>query len=206
MNREKMLTKEQEQILFDLERTKIQPLEAIEELGPQFCNDLEILKSLMINAIKLKDDNSVTLALELYWLNNNRQELEYEFNEILKLPNHNRHQRMLKFLQDELKYPSSVDSIRFLLNSDFKDYFLKTGSDDIVVVQWLSHALVGIGTEDAMNTIVEYSNSNNQEIAKGMKYRLKRIEERRMYKEEKLSENSSRKKSWLQRLFKGNSM
>ena len=113
--------------------------------------------------------------IELYWLNSNNIVFEKEFNLLLENKFHYHHQRMLKHLQDKLKYESSIPIIDKILKSKLQAFFEYSGSEDIVIAKWFSHALAGIGTESAINTIIYHGNSTNKSIASEMKYRLLRI-------------------------------
>lgn len=73
-----------------------------------------------------------------------------------------------------LAHPSSVAIIARILEQDFKR-FEYTASDDGVIAKWFSHALADMGTLDAMAVLKRYAQSQNQDIAQEMQYRLRKI-------------------------------
>ncbi|MFV5191488.1 MULTISPECIES: hypothetical protein [Acinetobacter] len=94
-------------------------------------------------------------------------------NHLLLLDGHDQHQMITKELQG-LAHPSSVAIIARILEQDFKR-FEYTASDDGVIAKWFSHALADIGTLDAMAVLKRYAQSQNQDIAQEMQYRLRKI-------------------------------
>lgn len=144
-------------------------------IGKEVIQDLEFL-SILIQEANTKQSKDISdAAIALYWLNENRKQLELEFNELLLNPSHYKHQKLLRYLQTDLKYESSIKYLRRLIEMDIEEFFEYSGSDVDTIIQWISWALVGIGTKEAYEVIMEYSTSGNEEIAKGMLYRLTKI-------------------------------
>lgn len=92
---------------------------------------------------------------------------------LLRMPGHELHQEITRELQD-LGSPSSVPCIRSMLEGGL-DFFAYTGSDDVVIAKWFSHALASIGTPEAIELIREYTGSDNDGIASEMRYRLGKL-------------------------------
>ncbi|UUM26310.1 hypothetical protein NQU59_11410 [Acinetobacter colistiniresistens] len=66
-------------------------------------------------------------------------------------------------------------SIAKVLEQCFKRFKYTASDDDGVITKWFSHALADIGTEEAIALIRQYAQSENEEIAWEMKYRLRKI-------------------------------
>ena len=94
-------------------------------------------------------------------------------NELLLVPFHQHHQAITKALQD-IKSPSSVPFIRKVLESNFEclEY---TCSESNAIAKWFSWALYCIGTEEAIDLMKEYANSEDEGIRKEMQYRLGKV-------------------------------
>lgn len=94
-------------------------------------------------------------------------------NNLLITANHRSHQYVTLLLQ-HIKSPTSIPYIKQVLDSNFT--FLEyTYSESNVIAKWFSWALASIGTEEAINLIKEYAESENNGISEEMKYRLNRI-------------------------------
>ncbi|MCU4577021.1 hypothetical protein KTJ34_06225 [Acinetobacter courvalinii] len=143
-------------------------------------------------AVNIADQNKVTYLLEIFERGvqqNETDTLEFvvdvafkienleirasALNHLLLLDGHDQHQMITKELQG-LAHPSSVAIIARILEQDFKR-FEYTASDDGVIAKWFSHALADIGTLDAMAVLKRYAQSQNQDIAQEMQYRLRKI-------------------------------
>ena len=95
-------------------------------------------------------------------------------NQLLLMPGHEFHQEVAFAIQCGA-HPSSVSAIHKVLEQGFA-MFTYTGSDDGVIAKWFSHALACIGTPEALAVIQQFSQSNNEEIAAEMNYRLGKIQ------------------------------
>jgi len=146
-----------------------------EDLKPEIkfdkLQDLEYVSSYIEEALKSNNENLTKAACAIYFYFNDKKKLEKYLNQLIINPNHWSHQRLVKHLQDDLKYPSSVQYIRKALESNF-DYLQYTYSDDGVIAKWFSHALHSIGTKEAIELMKEYSKSANHQIKDEMRYRL----------------------------------
>jgi HEAT repeat protein len=94
-------------------------------------------------------------------------------NQLVLIPDHQKHQAIVFALQ-KAKHPSSIPFLRKALENGFEMYEY-TCSDDAVIAKWFSHALFSMGTAEAIQVIKDFSTSENEEIAKEMKYRLAKI-------------------------------
>ena len=92
---------------------------------------------------------------------------------LLLMPGHELHQEVTRAMQD-LGSPSSVPCIRAVLEGGL-DFLAYTGSEDEVIAKWFSHALVSIGTPEAIELIREFAASDNAGIAGEMRYRLEQL-------------------------------
>ena len=162
-------------ILHRLFLTQISPFEARQLLTDEVIMDNVYLSTCLKEAAESQDIDRNNSILMLYWLNESRAIFEEEFNLVLKNPYHYQHQKMLKYLQDELKYASSVPVIEYLLKQDLPTFFEYTGSDESVIVKWFSHALKGIGAQSAIDLIESLTASDNTTISNEMKYRLSKV-------------------------------
>ncbi len=146
-----------------------------EDLKPEInfdrLQDVEYVSTYIEDALKSNDENLAEASCAIYFYFNDKVKLEKYLNQLIINPNHQSHQRLVKHLQDDLKYPSSVPYIRKALESNF-DYLEYTGSDDDAIAKWFSHALHSIGTKEAIDLMKEYANSANQKIKDEMRYRL----------------------------------
>jgi hypothetical protein len=95
------------------------------------------------------------------------------FNRLVLKSGHRKHQAIIFALQ-QAKNPSSVPFLQKGLENGFEMYQY-TCSEDAVIAKWFSHALYRIGTDEAIQIIKDFSKSENEEIAKEMKYRLAKI-------------------------------
>jgi HEAT repeat protein len=92
---------------------------------------------------------------------------------LLLTPGHRFHQQTAKALQ-EIASPSSIPTLLAALENGFAN-FRYTGSDNVVIAKWFSHALAGIGTPEAIAVIERFAQSDNEGVSSEMKYRLKRL-------------------------------
>lgn len=92
---------------------------------------------------------------------------------LLVMPNHQHHQEIAWEIQQG-RYVSCLPYIRHMLESRF-EILEYTCSEHDAITKWFSHALASIGTPEAIRMIEEFSNSEDPEIAAGMKYRLSRL-------------------------------
>ena len=97
-------------------------------------------------------------------------------NNLLVMPDHHHHQELMRKIQD-LGHPSSVPYIGTMLESQYKT-LRYSGSEDDVITKWFSHALADIGTPEAYAMIRKFALSPIPGIARGMRYRLRKIKRR----------------------------
>lgn len=120
-------------------------------------------------AIQKQDKELLEEAIKLLWDFEPIAFVENEFNQLLLTPNHSQHQYLLKYLQ-VLRFESSVPYLDQALTQGF-DY-INYYSEDVVVAKWFSHALIDIGTEEAIAVLKKHAESANEEIQGEMRYRL----------------------------------
>jgi LL-diaminopimelate aminotransferase len=96
-------------------------------------------------------------------------------NELILDGSHRKHQYVALKIQTS-KDPKAVPYLRKALENGFEMYQY-TCSDDDVIAKWFSWALYSIGTAEAIQVIKDFSESENEGIAKEMKYRLGKIKE-----------------------------
>lgn len=95
-------------------------------------------------------------------------------NELLLVQFHHHHQAITKALQD-IKSPSSIPFIKKVLESNF-DYLEYTCSESDAIAKWFSWALYCIGTQEAIDLMKEYANSEDEGIREEMRYRLNKLD------------------------------
>lgn len=146
-----------------------------EDLNPEIefdkLQDLGYVSNYIEAALESNNEHLTTAACAIYSYFKEKKKLEKYLNQLIINPNHCAHQSLVKHLQDDLKYPSSVQYIRKALETNF-DYLQYTGSEDVAIAKWFSHALHSIGTKEAIELMKEYSNSENIQIKDEMRYRL----------------------------------
>lgn len=135
--------------------------------------DFDYVSDFMELALNSDNENLTKIACAIYFNFKEKRKLEKYLNLLIINPNHWSHQRLVKHLQDELKYESSVHYIRKALEIGF-DHLQYTGSEDGVIAKWFSHALHSIGTREAIDLLKEYSQSKNSQVKGEMQYRLLR--------------------------------
>jgi hypothetical protein len=143
----------------------------------QFPIDVQNNASYAVDKINkaLKSDKNKALnsLIHLIYLCDNKAPFIDILNALLLNPHHKSHQFVTKNLQ-QLKHPSSVTFIEQALATNF-DYLNYTGSEPEVIAKWFSWALFSIGTEEAVNTLKQYAQSDNAGIKKEMLYRLNKF-------------------------------
>ncbi len=136
-------------------------------------NNAQYLIDEINNAAKLAKNKELSSLINLIYLCENKAPFIDVLNELLINPNHKSHQFITKTLQN-LKQPSSVKFIKQALETDF-DYLNYTASEPEAIAKWFSWALFSIGTEEAINTLRQYAQSDNAGIKKEMTYRLNKF-------------------------------
>lgn len=136
-------------------------------------NKFTYLMEMFERGVHQSDTDMLEFVADLAFKIENQEIKVSVLNHLLLLDGHYQHQMITKELQD-LAHPSSVASIAKVLEQGFKR-FEYTASDDGVITKWFSHALADIGTEEAIALIRQHAQSDNEEIAQEMKYRLRRI-------------------------------
>lgn len=121
-------------------------------------------------AIQKKDHELLEEVIELFWNFEPKNIIEREFNQLLLTPNHDQHQYLTKYLQDVLRFESSVSVIDQILTQGFE--YMNHYSEDGVIAKWFSHALMDIGTLEAIAVLKKHTESVNPEIREEMQYRL----------------------------------
>lgn len=124
-------------------------------------------------AMKSAKNKTLNSLINLIYLCDDKTPFVDVLNELMLNPNHKSHQFVVKTLQ-HLKQPSSVKFIERALETDFK-YLDYTASEPEVIAKWFSWALFSIGTEEAVNALKKYAQSNNAGIKKEMMYRLSKL-------------------------------
>jgi HEAT repeat protein len=91
-------------------------------------------------------------------------------HELLLQPGHQSHQRVVFTLQ-ALKDPRSVPFLQQALAAPF-DYLDYTCSESQVIAKWFSHALLAIGTPEAIQVLREFARSPDPGIREEMQARI----------------------------------
>lgn len=127
-------------------------------------------KEKLQTAIQKQDHELLEEVIELFWNFDPKNLIEEEFNQLLLTPNHYQHQYLTKYLQDVLRFESSVSVIDQILTQGFE--YMNHYSEDGVIAKWFSHALMDIGTPEAIAVLKKHAESSNPEIREEMLYRL----------------------------------
>ncbi|USA54155.1 hypothetical protein NDN13_02885 [Acinetobacter sp. C32I] len=136
-------------------------------------NKLTYLMDMFERGVQQSDADMLEFVADLAFKIENQETKISALNQLLLLDGHYQHQMITKELQN-IAHPSSVAIVAKVLEQSFKR-FEYTASADGVIAKWFSHALADIGTEEAMALLKLYAQSENEEIAQEMKYRLRRI-------------------------------
>ncbi|OEY94942.1 hypothetical protein BJD20_17895 [Acinetobacter proteolyticus] len=136
-------------------------------------NKLTYLMDMFERGVQQSDADMLEFVADLAFKIENQEIRVSALNQLLLLDGHYQHQMITKELQN-IAHPSSVAIVAKVLEQSFKR-FEYTASADGVIAKWFSHALADIGTEEAMALLKLYAQSENEEIAQEMKYRLRRI-------------------------------
>lgn len=126
-------------------------------------------KEKLQTAIQKQDNELLEEAIKLLWDFEPIKFVEEEFNQLLVTPNHYQHQYLLKYLQ-VLRFKSSIPYLDKALTQGFE--YINYCSGDGVVAKWFSHALMDIGTIEAIEVLKKHAESSNEEIRDEMQYRL----------------------------------
>ena len=132
-------------------------------------NHLEFKEKLQ-TAIQKQNPQLLEEVIELFWDFEPKNLIEEEFNQLLLSPNHSQHQYLTKSLQDVLRFESSVSVLDQILTQGFE--YMNHYSEDGVIAKWFSHALMDIGTPEALAVLKKHAESENPEIREEMQYRL----------------------------------
>lgn len=144
----------------------------LEEFGEEISN-VEFIKTELRLAIESEDQEIIERAISILWFSNDYNSFIDELNILLTNPNHVSHQEITKTIQD-LQNPKSIPFIKQALESNF-DYLEYTYSDSGAIAKWFSWALYSIGTDDAIEVMKHFSNSDDQGIRNEMIYRLNKV-------------------------------
>lgn len=136
-------------------------------------NKLTYLMDMFERGVQQSDADMLEFVADLAFKIENQEIRVSVLNQLLLLDGHYQHQMITKELQN-IAHPSSVAIVAKVLEQSFKR-FEYTASADGAIAKWFSHALADIGTEEAMALLKLYAQSENEEIAQEMKYRLRRI-------------------------------
>lgn len=136
-------------------------------------NKLTYLMDMFERGVQQSDADMLEFVADLAFKIENQEIRVSVLNQLLLLDGHYQHQMITKELKN-IAHPLSVAIVAKVLEQGFKR-FEYTASADGVIAKWFSHALADIGTEEAMALLKLYAQSENEEIAQEMKYRLRRI-------------------------------
>ena len=134
---------------------------------------LSYLVGLIQDARNENDRDQIELLVDAAFEIENESTRVSVLNNLLLIDGHHGHQEITKELQD-IGHPSTVAFIEKALKLGFSR-FKYTCSEPEVIAKWFSHALVSIGTKEAIALIEEYANSSDEGISSEMKYRLDKI-------------------------------
>ena len=167
------MTERQIQLIEELDFQKITLTEFYNEFGLDLKENSDFIKNEINKAAEKNNSEELNLAIRLILFHSEESIFIDELNELLINPNHTSHQQITKTIQD-IGNPSSIPFIRIALESEF-DYLEYTCSESDVIAKWFSWALYKIGTDEAIELIKEYSESENDGIKSEMLYRLNKI-------------------------------
>ena len=166
------MTKKQIQILDEYYSGKMPREKFLLEFGVEI-EDTEFIRKELIQSIETKNEERIERAISLIWFSSDYGKFIDELNILLLEPNHKSHQVVTKTIQD-LGHPKSIPFIRKALETNF-DYLEYTCSESDAIAKWFSWALYSIGTEEAINTIRDYTESQDEGIRNEMIYRLNKV-------------------------------
>lgn len=145
-------------------------------LGVDQSNCGALLKSNIVEYASKEDwETCCTLEDIVEKLDGNSTKIEL-YLELLNIQGHGLHQVILRFIQDG-KYEPAIPHIEKMLSSGLRDFVNRTSEPD-AIASWVSHALAGIGTREAISVIEKHVESDDPYVSQEMMYRLKRLKEK----------------------------
>jgi len=167
------MTEELRQNIIDFRLGKLSKNELTTRLPFDVEKKHENLKILIDGIIESKDSEDVELGLTLIRLLEVNKEFTDLIHKIIVQPWHSRYEELIHDIQKR-KENKSVPIIKEVIQYKFdflESYETGTGQ----FISQCGYALFSIGTDDAINTITELSNSDNEMIKREMNYQLKRL-------------------------------
>ncbi|MEH0154083.1 hypothetical protein V6R21_08025 [Limibacter armeniacum] len=167
------MTEELRQNIIDFQLGKLSKEELTLRLPFNMEKKHENLEILIDGVIESKDSEGVEFGLTLIWLLEENKEFTDLIHKIILQPWHSRYEDLIHDIQRR-KENTSVPIIKEVIQQKFdflESYETGTGQ----FISQCGYALFSIGTDDAINTITELSNSDNEMIKREMNYQLKRL-------------------------------
>jgi len=152
--------------------TKVESFWAMNPIEPSKRSSF--LLNYFRSAIEAGDKGRVYLALEVA-LQSEGTETAVCLCEMLLVREHDRHQELVRELQ-LMAEPSAVPYLVKALNSNLSHMVEYNGSGSGVVAKWFSHALLDIGTPEAIEALKALSVHSDTEVRDEMAYRLTKLE------------------------------
>jgi hypothetical protein len=161
-------------LLKELNAGIITSKQVLNKFSVRITDNPDFIRDEVRNAIMTSYPDKIDLAITLIWLSDNVPAFVDVLNELLINPDHRRHQEIAKKLQDYAPSPTTVPFVRKILESNF-DYLEYTCSESGSIAKWFSYLLSYIGTQEAVELMKEYCNSEDEGIREEMLYRLNKF-------------------------------
>ena len=126
-------------------------------------------------AIDSRDETLIELVLEVA-LRSDEPDKVTCLGEMLLVREHYRHQELVRELQ-LMADPKAVTYLIKALNTNLEHMVNYNGSGSGVVAKWFSHALLDIGSVEAIEALKAFSNHADPEVRDEMLYRLGKLAE-----------------------------
>ncbi len=168
------MTEELRQNIIDFQLGKLPRETLLSKLPKDNEAKSKEIRKIFENIIDSNNSDDVELGLSLLWLVEENNEFTDLIHRLIIEPWHTRYEDLIHDLQSR-KENSSVPIIKKAIQQKFdflESYETGTGQ----FISQCGYALFSIGTNDAIRTITELSNSDNVMIKREMSYQLKRLE------------------------------
>lgn len=137
------------------------------------ATDLHPLCDQLAHAMQQKEVEEIDRLVYLVYDSDQKAACRDGLHQLLLLPFHRSHQRVVFTLQ-ALRDPGSVPFLRQALAMPWL-YVAYDYHESEVIAKWFSHALAAIGTPEAIQVLHEFAQSPDPGIRAEMQYRLTKL-------------------------------
>jgi len=144
------------------------------------------LKELFLLTMDARNSEGLESALTVMWALGMEHEQVDLLNRLLLEPWHTRHEDIIHEIQRQ-KNPDSIPYIREAMQKRY-GYLVEYGTGVRQFINQCGHALVSIGTREALEVVYDLSSSQDPVLQDEMLYRISRIEGTRYDRNDELED------------------